>query len=52
MQDHEIENIGDLIKFLSQFDPNKKIVIWDNELTVEKPLQGIDIELNRIVIYY
>ena len=51
MNAKDIDNIGDLIRFLSDFDHNKKIFIYDYEWGTNKPLQHIDIEDDYIVIY-
>jgi hypothetical protein len=47
----EIYTIGDLIKFLSDFDPNKRVFVYDDEYSMENPLLHIDVEDDRIVIY-
>lgn len=51
MKSEEIVTVGDLIRFLSQFDPNKEVRIYDNEYGIDNPLQHIDIEPEYIVMY-
>lgn len=51
MKSEDINTVGDLIMFLQQFDPNKGVFIYDHEYGTENPLQHIDIEDDRIVIY-
>lgn len=51
MRSEDIYNIGDLINWLLQFDPNKRVFIYDPEYGQENPLQHIDVEDDRIVMY-
>lgn len=51
MKDFEVRTIGDLIQFLSQFDPGKRVMIGDLEWGMDKPLQGIDVEDDRVIFY-
>lgn len=51
MASNEINNVGDLISFLLQFDPNKKVMIYDNEYGQDNPLQHIDVCDDYIVMY-
>lgn len=51
MKSEDINTIGDLINFLLQFDPNKKVMVYDAEYGQNNPLQHIDIEDEYIVIY-
>ena len=51
MKSEDIYTVGDLIQFLMQFDPHKRVMIYNNEWEQENPLQHIDIEDDRIVIY-
>lgn len=52
MKSEDINTIGDMIQWLMQFDPNKKIHIYDNELDRLCPIQHIDVEDDHIVMYY
>lgn len=51
MKAEDIYTVGDLINFLLQIDPQKRIMVYDNEYGVDNPLQHIDIEDDRIIIY-
>lgn len=51
MTSEEIYTVGDLINFLLQFDPQKRVMVYDNEYGTDNPLQHIDIENDRIIIY-
>ena len=52
MKSEDINNIGDMIQWLMQFDPEKKICIYDNEWDQLCPIQHIDVEDEEIIIYY
>lgn len=51
MKDTEVNTVGDLIQFLSQFDPNKKVMIYDNEWGGGNPLEHIDVEDDSVIFY-
>ena len=51
MKSEDINTIGDLIYFLLQFNPGLRVMVYDNEWGHENPLQHIDIEDDRIIIY-
>ena len=51
MKSEDIYNIGDLINFLRQFDPQKRVMIYDSEYGQDNPLQHIDIKDDRIIMY-
>lgn len=51
MNDTDVKTIGDLIQFLSQFDPNKRVLIYDTEWGISNPLQHIDVEYDRVIFY-
>lgn len=51
MKDTDVNTIGDLIQFLSQFDPGKRVMIYDPEWGIDSPLQCIDVEDDRVVFY-
>ena len=51
MSSEDINTVGDLIHFLLQFDPQKRVMVYDEEYGQENPLQHIDVEDDRIVIY-
>ena len=51
MKSEDIVTVGDLINFLLQFDPQKRVMVYDNEWDHENPLQYIDIQDDRIIIH-
>lgn len=51
MKSEDIYTVGDLITFLLQYDPQKRVMVYDNEYGQDNPLQHIDVEDDRIVIY-
>lgn len=51
MKDTDVNTIGDLIQFLSQFDPNKRVMMYDHEWGTINPLQYIDVEDGRVIFY-
>lgn len=51
MTSQEIYTVGDLIRFLLQFDPHKRVMVYDHEYGIDNPLQHIDIEDDKVVIY-
>jgi hypothetical protein len=51
MKSEDIVTVGDLIAFLLQYDPQKRVMVYDEEGGQENPLQYIDVEDDRIVIY-
>ena len=51
MDSKDIYTVGDLINFLLQFDPQKRVMIYDEEYGHDNPLQHIDVELDRIIMY-
>jgi hypothetical protein len=51
MKDTDVNTIGDLIQFLSRFDPNKRVMVYDHEWGMDNPLQHIDVEDDRVVFY-
>lgn len=51
MKSEDINTIGDLIHFLLQFNPGLRVMVYDNEWDHENPLQHIDVEDDRIIIY-
>lgn len=51
MKDTDVNTIGDLIQFLSQFDLNKRVMIYDNEWGGGNPLQHIDVEDDSVIFY-
>jgi hypothetical protein len=50
MKAENIVTVGDLINFLLQYDPQKRIMIY-NHFGPDNPLQHIDVEDDRIIIY-
>lgn len=51
MKSEDIFTVGDLINFLLQFNPEKRVMIYDCEYGQENPVRAIDVEDDRIVIY-
>lgn len=51
MLSEDIYTVGDLINWLLQYDPQKRIYIYDPEYGQENPLQHIDVEPDKIVLY-
>lgn len=51
MKSEDVITVGDLINFLLQYDPQKLVRVYDNEYGQDNPLQHIDIEDDRIIIY-
>jgi hypothetical protein len=51
MKSEDIYTVGDLINFLLQFDPTKRVMVYDNEYGQDNPLQHIDVEHDKIIIY-
>lgn len=51
MNSTEVRTIGDLIQFLSQFDPGKRVMIFDPEWGMDMSLQDIAVEDDRVVFY-
>lgn len=51
MKSEDIVTVGDLIQFLQQYNPELKVMVYDNEYGLENPLQHIDIETDRIIMY-
>ena len=51
MKDTEVNTIGDLINFLLQFDPNKRVAIYDYEYGQIVPFQHIEIEDTEVIFY-
>lgn len=51
MKSEDIYTVGDLISFLLQFDPQKRVMVYDHEYGIDNPLQHIDVEDDKIVIY-
>lgn len=51
MDSKDIYTVGDLINFLLQCDPHKRVMVYDEEWGEDNPLQYIDVELDRIIIY-
>ena len=51
MDSKDIYTVSDLINWLLEQDPNKRIYIYDGEYGEDNPLQHIDVELDRIIFY-
>ena len=51
MKSEDVITVGDLINFLLQYDPQKKIMVHDNEYDEDRSLQHIDVEDDRIIFY-
>jgi hypothetical protein len=51
MKSEDIYTVGDLIHFLLQYDPQKRVMVYNEEWGQENPLQYIDVLEGRIVIY-
>lgn len=55
MEQEKTETVGDLIKFLSQFNPELLVRVWDYQRAKELPLQhilaGWFLESNKLIIY-
>ena len=51
MKPEDINTVGDLIQFLMQFDPSKRVMIYDSEYGQDNPLQHIDVECDKIIMY-
>ena len=51
MKSEDIYTVGDLISYLQNVDPNKRIYVYNAEYGEDNPLQYIDVELDRIIIY-
>ena len=51
MKSEDVNTVGDLINFLLQFDPHKKVMVYDNEYGIDNPLQHIDVEDDKVIFY-
>jgi hypothetical protein len=51
MKSEDVITVGDLINFLLQYDPQKRVMVYDNEYGQDNPLQHIDIETDRVIFY-
>ena len=51
MKSEDIVTVGDLISFLQQYNPDLRVMVYDEEYEWEYPLQHIDVEPDRIIIY-
>lgn len=51
MKSEDIYTVGDLISFLQQLDSNLLVRVWDPKGGQDNPLQHIDIESDRVIIY-
>lgn len=51
MRSEDIYTVGDLIQWLQQQDPTKRIYIYNAEWGEDNPLGHIDVELDRVVFY-
>jgi hypothetical protein len=51
MKSEDIYTVGDLINFLLQFDPGLRVMVYDEEYGQDNPLQHIDVESDKIIIY-
>lgn len=49
MTSKEIYTVGDLINFLLQFDPQKRVMLYDSEAREDTPLYIVD-ENEKIVM--
>lgn len=52
-ESNSIKNVGELIKFLKQFDPKLPVMIWDNEGDNTISLGWIELSKDKtsIIIY-
>lgn len=51
MRSEDIYTVGDLIQWLQQQDPIKRIYIHDSEWDQDNPLQSIEVKSDCIVFY-
>ena len=51
MKSEDIHTVDDLIKWLVGQDPTKRIYIYNAEWGEDRPLQYIDVELDRVIFY-
>ena len=51
MKSEYVNTVGELIQFLMQFDPNKKIALYDYEYSQILPLQDIELKGDDVVLY-
>jgi hypothetical protein len=51
MKSEDVITVGDLITFLLQYDPQKRVMVYDNEYGQDNPLQHIDVEVDKIIFY-
>lgn len=51
MKSEDVNTVGELIQFLSQFDPSKKIALYDYEYDQIVPLQHIELRGDDVVLY-
>lgn len=51
MESENIATVGDLIKFLQELDPEKKVLIYDEEWETNNPLQYIVTCADCVILY-
>lgn len=51
MKSEDVNTVGELIQFLSQFDPSKNIALYDYEYDQIVPLQHIELRGDDVVLY-
>ncbi len=51
MKSEDVNTVGELIQFLMQFDPKKKIALYDYEYGQIVPLQDIELKGDDVVLY-